>query len=216
MVNDEVERLRQAIAPLCEPLHSVFTWADKRRRTRLPELARGPEYRWHATHTTRALAHHRLRRAKRHNLNLGAWRLSGNHARNGELWLTDDNYRIRVLHALSEMDVPPPGTNATRRAYYRNAPLSEVRQLFGPDNDRLLALWRIDLDAAETLPVFRIVRPIGEWNWGGHAQADISFVLPGTAEQLAGLRFEPSDEGLELDIPNETEGGTEDAGGSTG
>jgi hypothetical protein len=62
------------------------------------------------------------------------------------------------------------------------------------------------------------VRPIGNWKWGEHAQTDIDFTLPETAEDLAALEFEPSDEGMELDIPNEDKqgGGTENAGGSTG
>lgn len=119
MVNDHVERVRSALLGLCEPLHDAFTWAEQLRRERLPELAEGPDYRWHATHTVRALAHHRLSQL---NGELGGWKLSGNHSQNGALWLAEGSYRIRILHTLDECDVPPPGTNRARRAFYRNPP----------------------------------------------------------------------------------------------
>jgi hypothetical protein len=150
------------------------------------------------------LAHYKLGTRQ-----LGVWSLSGNHARNGELWLSDGQYRVRVLHALSEKQVPPPGQNAARCAYYRNPPLALLpTPLFGPINDRLLMLWRIDPKAHT--PVFRVVRPIGNWKWGDHALTDLDFILPPTAFDLQNLAFEPTDEGLELDIPA-IEGGAEDA-----
>ncbi|GAB3796330.1 hypothetical protein [Micromonospora zhanjiangensis] len=213
MIND-VERIRTALLPLCEPIHDVFTWADQKRRKQLPELDGQALYRWHATHTIRAFAHLRLR-----GLDVSPWRLAGRHARNGELWLTDGDYRVRLLHAVKDADVPAPGSNAERQAYYRNKPLFRVelqRRLFGPHDDRLLFVWRID--PKSSVPIFRVVRPIGNWKWGDHALTDIDFILPESAEDLAALEFEPSDEGMELDIPGEDgqEGGTENAGGSAG
>lgn len=216
MANDDVERVRSAMRDLCEPLHDVFTWADQRRRTQLPELDGHPNYRWHATHPVRALAHLRLGEIKK---KLGVWVLAGNHARNGELWLAGDGYRTRVLHAVHDADVPAPGSNGQRRAFYRNLPLFHMdsqQRLIGPHNDRLLIVWRIDPKSG--VPAFRVVRPIGNWDFGDHAQTDLDFILPETAEDLAALEFQPSDEGMELDIPNEDEmeGGSKDAGGSAG
>jgi hypothetical protein len=202
----DVERVRTALEDLCEPLHDVFGWADMRAAERMPELGDRAIYGWYATHSIRALAHFKL--GKR---DLGAWRLSGNHARNGELWLTDGQYRARILHALSDKEVPPPGSNEARRAYYRNHPLALFPiPLFGPANDRLLLLWRIDPESH--VPIFRVVRPIGDWKWGGHALTDLDFILPQTAVDLQALQFLPTDEGLELDIPA-VEGGAEDAAG---
>ncbi|MFG1606981.1 hypothetical protein [Actinoplanes sp. NPDC049265] len=214
MANEDVERIREALLPLCEPLHDVFTWADQRRRKAFPELVDDGEYRWFATHSVRALAHLRLRVTR-----TAPWSLAGNHARNGELWLTDGGYSVRILHAVRDSDVPPPGSNRARQAYYRNQPLFEMdpqARLFGPADDRLLFIWRID--PKTSVPAFRVVRPVGNWKWGDHAQTDIDFVLPETGEDLAALSFEPSDEEMELDIPNEeeTEGGTGNAGGSAG
>ncbi|MFG2063850.1 hypothetical protein ACGFIK_20800 [Micromonospora sp. NPDC048871] len=164
-------------------------------------------------HTIRAFAHLRLRQVK-----IDSWSVAGNHSRNGELWLTDGDYRARLLHTVRDADVPAAGSNAARQAYYRNVPLFTLAQqrLTGPPDDRLLFVWRIDLKTG--VPAFRVVRPIGNWKWGDHAQTDIDFILPETAEDLAALEFEPSDEGMELDIPNEDqlEGGIEDAGGSAG
>jgi hypothetical protein len=201
----EVERVRTALLDICEPLHEAFSWADTLRCKRMPELVDRGTYGWHATHTVRALAHYQLDRSE-----LGVWSLSGNHARNGELWLTDSKYRARVLHALSDEQVPPPGSNLERRAYYRNPALALGLPipLFGPVNDRLLLLWRVDPKTHE--PSFRVVRPVGNWKWGDRALTDLDFFLPSTAEELKRLQFTPSDEGLELEIPGD-EGGAEDA-----
>lgn len=199
MIKDEVERVRDALADLCEPLHDVFAWAGQRRGEALPELSHHV-YGWHGTHTIRALAHYRLRKT-----NLGVWTLSGNHARNGELSLTDSEYSVRVLHALNDRDVPPPGPNRARTAYYHNPPLPLQEKLVGPPNDKLLALWRID--AKTGAPSFRVVRPIGKWNFGGKAKTDLDFPLPETAVDLKNLHFEPADEGLEeIQIPMEDDG----------
>lgn len=185
-------------------------WRGELRRERLPELDDAP-YRWHGTHTVRALAHHSLsRRAEQ----LGDWRLSGNHAQNGALWLTDGAFRLRLLHALNENDVPPPGSNQTRKAYYRNPPLAAVVPLFGDPNDRLLGLWRIDSQSGAA--IFRIVRPIGEWKWGTHQVTDLDFILPETTDELAGLRFDPTDDDLGLDLPMNDEEEGDGAGGISG
>lgn len=211
MTNDlEVERVRAALLDLCEPLHDAFCWADLTRAERTPELRDQGLYGWHATHTVRAYAHHRLGESE-----LGAWYLSGNHARNGELWLTDGQYRARVLHALSDKQVPPPGATLQRRAFYRNPALALIRAepLFGPANDRLLLLWRVD--GKSHVPIFRVVRPIGNWQWGERAQTDLDFILPRTAVDLGSLEFVPTDDELELEIPDGEEG-AEHAGGIAG
>jgi hypothetical protein len=184
------ERVRDALLDLCEPLHRAFAAAEAISRERLPELAEDPVYRWHTTHTIRAYAHHALSRS-----DLGSWTLSGNHAHNGELWLTDGTYRVRVLHALSDGDVP---TDPAGHAYYRTIALPVATPLFGPPDDRLLILWRFD-----GAPRFRVVRPVGDWRWGGQAQTDLDFVLPATAAELAAVRFEVSPVCLPMHIPDE-------------
>lgn len=210
MVNDHAERVREAVLPLCEPLHDAFTTAEQRRRGALPELGDDPDYSWHTTHTVRALAHRQLRHRRKELL---PWTLSGNHAQNGALWLTDGAYRVRMLHSPNEGIVPPPGSNRARRAFYLNAPLAGMNPLFGdPISDKLLCLWRIDPETG--IPYFRVIRTIGDWKWGSRHHADLDFPLPATANELAGLAFEPTDEGLELELPREGKGDL-DAGGFT-
>ncbi len=213
MIKEHVERIRTALSDLCEPLHDTFAWAEQTRRARLPELIDSEFYGWHATHTIRALAHHKLREVKPGTL--GPWRLTGRHSQNGALWLTDSNYRVQLLHAHVDDHIPPPGTNAARQAYYNNPPLPFQLPLGGEPNDRLLGIWRIDPVSAA--PTFRIVRTIGRWKWGERAKVDLEFVLPETAEELTDLEFQPTDEGLDLWMPEaEDEEGGDDAPGLSG
>lgn len=210
MINGEVERIRTAMTDLCEPLHDAFAQAEQKRRKQLPEL-NGRPYRWCRTHTIRALAHHHLSSTA-----LGAWTLSGNHARNGEVWLTDGDYRLRVLHGYNEEHVPAPGTNRQRRAFYYNPPLPLHQQepLMGPVRDQLLLLWRIDPETHA--PTFRVVRPIGVWPFGARAKTDLDFPLPATADDLRNLHFEPQAVGMELQLPEEDTSDADGAGGFPG
>ncbi|WP_043255455.1 hypothetical protein [Streptomyces sp. Tu6071] len=220
MDNSGVERIKQAMTDLCEPLYDCFARAgvakihfcpDESERDHVPDFS-GRDYRWLRTHYVRAHVHHEL--SKR---NVDPWRLSGNHRRNGELWLTDGELRARVLHGPSG-DIPAAGRNLARRAFYRNVPL-DPRQMrfglqepiFGPMNDRLLILW--DLDAANREPTLRVVRPIGPSLYGRSVPVDVDFVLPTTAEELGSMEFFPSDEDINLNIPNEEEGNEFGAGG---
>jgi hypothetical protein len=117
-----------------------------------------------------------------------------------------------MLHALTDTDVPPPGSNRTRLAFYRNPPLVGMVPMFGEANDKLLILWRVDFESGA--PCFRVVRPIGQWKWGSFQQTDLDFALPQTVDELSELRFEPTDEDLGLELPLEEE--NDDAGGFAG
>jgi hypothetical protein len=217
MSNVPAERIRDAMADLCEPLHDVFAQAgtskmlappSEEEAEHLPDFSR-PEYGWLRTHIVRATAHHLLEKR-----NLGVWSLSGRHHQNGELWLTDQSYRVRLLHSLSETDVPPPGPSKARRAFYFNPPLISQLPLFGPHDDRLLLLWRMDQKTME--PAFRVVRPIGNWKYGAHAQVDVDFLPPNSSQELLDLQFMPSDDDIRLNIPNEEEDNGFRAGGISG
>ena len=106
------------------PSTQIFTWADTRRCERLPELEDLSTYGWHATHTVRALAHSQLTMT-----DLGVWSLHGQSCPERNFWLSDGNYRARVLHAITDTQVPPPEYNTARRAYYRNRPLPLAGQV---------------------------------------------------------------------------------------
>ncbi|BAG20143.1 MULTISPECIES: hypothetical protein [Streptomyces] len=217
MDNGGTERIKQALADLCEPLHDVFAEAGASKLLQPPaeeDLDHVPDfsgrhYGWLRTHIVRAHAHFRLNQR-----NLDPWRLSGKHQRNGELWMTDGDYRLRILHGPSETDVPPPGRNGARRAYFHNPALPLAEPMFGPPNDRLLVLWHIHPITGE--PSFRVVRPIGDWKYGGKAQVDVDFPLPQTSDDLINMQFNPSDDEIHLSIPNEEEGNDFRAGGISG
>lgn len=105
----------------------------------------------------------------------------------------------------------PPVATPPERPIYRNRPLA-LLPLWGPEDDRLLLLWRIDPKTGTV--TIRVVRPIGDWKWGGRQQTDLDFVLPDTSDDLAGLEFTPSDEDLGLEMPASDE--HEEGGGSVG
>lgn len=212
-------RIREAMADLCEPLHDVFTLAgaakilappdkDTSNAEPRPDFS-GPDYGWFRTHAIRAHAHYFLKQRE-----LGAWKLTGKHRLNGELWLSDGNYHARILHGPSETDVPPPGHNAARIAYYHNPLLALQGTLFGPPDDRLLILWRLNPQTGA--PAFRVVRPIGRWKPGRKAKIDLDFPLPATIDELIGMGFQPTDSGIRLTIPNEEKDDDFRAGGIPG
>lgn len=208
---DPARRFRTAFAPLCEPFHDAFAVAEQEWWTRNPDLAASPDYRWCETHFVRAFARHKLLSWRDR---ITPWKLTGRHSQNGALWLSDGNFRVRVLHTWNERDVPPPGSNRARRAFYRNPPLLPgMPTLFGEPNDRLLMLWRI---GGSGLPSFRVVRTIGAWSWGANQEADIDFELPSTADELAGLAFEPTDEGIHIEMPLDDQEEDGSAGGLSG
>lgn len=70
-------------------------------------------------------------------------------------------YRRGVVGAGSQA---PRGHNGRRRAYYRNTPLEDLPQpLFGPPDDQLLVLWRIDLK--KFISCLNSSRQMRAWNW---------------------------------------------------
>ncbi|MEU3487355.1 hypothetical protein [Streptomyces massasporeus] len=222
MDNGGAERIREALGDLCEPLHDVFARAgaskmlkrpDDEDRDGTPDFS-SPEYGWFRTHAVRAHAHFYLSRRS-----LDPWALAGNHKRNGELWLADGRFEIRILHGTAN-DIPKPGYNRARRAYYRNKPLGMtplfgVQETFaGMERHRLLVLWHLDPKTGE--PALRVVRPVGDAMTGRRVPVDVDFMLPPTAEELESMQFDPSDDDIYLNIPNEEEGNDFRAGGIPG
>lgn len=134
--------------------------------------------------------------------------LTGNHGRNGELWLTSNLTTLRLLHTNSPSEVPRAGANAARRAYYRNPPLFEVpvqTALDLADASRLLALWRVV--NPETFEVaFRVVRTLDEGTPGKRSEIDVDFMLPRSAADMDELEWFPKDD-LGIDLPTDREEG---------
>ncbi|MFW6695264.1 hypothetical protein [Streptomyces sp. MAR4 CNX-425] len=229
MDNGGTERIREALADLCEPLHDVFAQAGASKILKPPDEAdgdhqdeadsdevpdfSGPEYGWFRTHAVRAHAHFYLSRR-----NLDPWTLAGNHKRNGELWLANGAFELRILHGVAN-DIPKPGYNLARRAYYRNRPLGGT-PLFGVqetipglEHHRLLILWHVGPTGE---PALRVVRPIGDVMTGRRVPVDVDFTLPPTAAELEQMQFDPSDDDIFLNIADEEEGNDFGAGGISG
>jgi hypothetical protein len=214
MVTSPQEHLVSVVSPLCEPLHDSFEWAADLAHQRREGHLEGPEYDWLGTHITRGLAHSKL--AKRDDL--AGWRVTGNHARNGELWLRHGMTRLRLLHVTSEKDVPKPGANGARRAYFRNRalfdlPVQEALPIAGAS--KLLGLWRV-VNPATFEVAFRIVRTLGEVTPGQRCLFDVEFMLPRTAPDMDDMEWSPTEDEDEFWLPGEEDEGDGNTGGLLG
>lgn len=199
---EEVEYIRDAVAPLCEPLHEALYRGVETGRSFLAEHdLTAAAYNPLLAHIARAGARRHL---EVHEDLLEGW-LVGPSANNVQLRVARRSMSVRVLRALPFNAVPPPGSNYARVRYYLNGRAS----LFGVEDSDLIATWWID--GADEVQI-RVVRPCGRWNYGDSSEVDVDFVLPQSIDTLADLAFEPDDEDLSFDFPAEDEEDEGDAG----
>lgn len=200
--------LLQSVSTLCEPLHAALERAVNKVRTfREHSGLTHRDYDWLATHMTRAVARDILQQQPP-----DGWTLTGNHRRNGELWLTRDMMRLRILHTWSESHVPPPGPNSARQAFYTNPALPGMEadgQLALLDASRLLGLWRVTDEETSRVGI-RLVRTVGKWTFKQRAKADVNVLLPREIDDFTDLVWTPNDTDIEIVIPaEETQEGEE-------
>lgn len=180
------------LSPVCELMHDHLQEAAETAREHLHPFGMAQGYAF--TNLTRA----HLDRL------MGDDELPGFRLReprpNGRIQLAaPDGSSLRVLHALPGGAVPPPGRNRARIMYWQQG----LRLPIGDDRvSDLLALWYID---QAQQPCWRIVRPIGRWQFGRKEKVDLDFWLPQTAGGLDELVFEPDDTGLLLLIDEDQE-----------
>lgn len=192
--------------PLRGPLHEDLPVAAEVAEGHFAEHdMTGKEYQAGRAHLARCHAR-RLLKAQSAD-DLGRWKLA-RPGPNAALWLTRDALRLRLLRPLPGMEIPPPGPNATRIAYYSNQHVS----LLGVAGSDLIGLWSVDDSGDATI---RVIRPTGRWRYGAHARVDIDFLLPQPPRSLSDLEFRPTDD-MDLPLPfeNEDEEGEEGTGGS--
>jgi hypothetical protein len=202
--------IKDALSPLCEPLYRC---AD-----RSQELAEDhfithemhePEHPGGRAH----LARHHLRHELKKEKNLGGWKICSPRP-NGEVTLRLSTMTLRMLKPgpkfFEAFPPPPPGRNRARISYYKNPTLN----LFGAAGSNLIGIWAFDTDFEEI--AIRVVRPIGTWRFGQYEQVDIDLSLPRRGEALDTMEFVPSDEGMTLPLPGDSEEGAEDADSSDG
>lgn len=208
---EDVEYLREAIAPLCAPLYANLAFGVEIAEAHLMDYGLHDDaYRPIASHLARAHARHLTERAAVAE-QLGGWQV-GPSTNNAQFKLVKDaTMSLRVLRAVPFGAVPPPGNNRARVAYYSG----QAATLFGPQASDLVATWWAEADGEL---VIRLVRPCGRWSWGKAAKVDIDLVLPRAAGGLEDLEFIPDDENLTFDWPleNEQEDGESGAGGLGG
>lgn len=197
-----VNRVVNAMTPLCEPLHDALAYGSARAKEALPELATQPDMVAVTTHLVRGLALLNLREA-----DLGDWRLIP--LNNAGIQLALNDLRLRVLHEAPNGDVPPPGYTAARKAWYCNPLLSRGQPR---ESGNFLGIWSIGEAGA---PSIRVVRPVGPWKLGSKEAIDLDFPLPSVAEDLSALSFTPVDDEIEIVLPG-TEGDSEPQFGISG
>lgn len=189
-------------APLCEPLYDAFEWAAEQAHERRDPYLKLRIFDWLGTHMTRAYAYQRLTTTE----DLGGWKLTGDHRRNGELWLTNGTTRTRLLHTNSASEVPRAGHNTARRAYYRNPPLFDLPGQLAldltEDSSRLLTLWRV-VNPATFEVAIRVVRPLGEGTTRKASRVDLDFMLPRAEQDMLNQEWFPSDEDMDIRLPGE-------------
>lgn len=184
---EDVAALRDAVAPLCAPLHEIIESADELAQAHFSDHDMdGSEYtRWRSD-LTRAHVF-RLSGA----VDLGDWKRAPQSGP-GNISLNRGMMQLRLLCFAPGGRVSSPGSNPARLRYYLNPPAT----LFGVDDSRLVASYSVDPETGECF--IQITRPTGHWGHGRSSVADIEFELPRTIVDLERLEFMPDDNEIEL------------------
>jgi hypothetical protein len=168
---------------------------------------KGPEYQPAAHHLARAHSR-RLLLAAGAEGELGNWGVAKPKP-NLQVLLRNEVLELRLLRPVGK-DVPPPGPNPARQAYYTNV----HDNLLGIRGSRLLGLWSIDPASGEVS--IRVVRPIGTWKWRANAKLDIDFVLPRGINTLENLEFIPTEDLEQGFLPFEADEDEQEGEGDAG
>jgi hypothetical protein len=194
---DDKDALVELLSPLVDGLYSSLDRARDLARAHFEQHDMiGDEYGSGVHHLARAHTR-RLLDAAHASGAIAPWQLNAP-GPNLQIVLRHEQLTLRVLRPAG-FDVPPPGPNTARRAYYSNL----HDNLLGLQGSKLLALWSIDSQEDEI--VVRVVRPRGVWRFGASAKLDIDLALPRRAGELARLEFVPVDD-LEVKLPFEEDG----------
>lgn len=178
------ETLIEVMSPLVAGLYTSLDRALTLARQHFIDFdMTGPEYLPAVHHLARAHSRRLLLTAGADG-ELGNWDVAKPKP-NLQVLLRNEALEFRLLRPVGT-DVPPPGPNWARQAYYTNI----HDNLLGIRGSRLLGLWLVDPDSGEV--VIRVVRPIGTWRWGANAKLDIDFFLPRAVDTLENLEFVPT------------------------
>lgn len=178
--------LIEVMSPLITGLYSSLDRAMELAQQHFVDFdMTGPEYQPATHHLARAHSRRLLFAASARG-ELGNWGVAKPKP-NLQVLLHNNVITLRLLRPVGK-DVPPPGPNPARQAYYTNI----HDNLLGIRGSRLLGLWSIDPESQEIS--IRVVRPVGTWNWRANAKLDIDFVLPRGVDTLENLEFIPTED----------------------
>lgn len=202
--------LIDAFDPLRAALHDDLPSAADAAESHFIDYGMANEdYRGGQAHLARCHARRLL--SRRTSADLGGWTLA-QPGPNASLWLTRDALSLRFMRPLPGSEVPPPGPNGARIAYYSNRHAT----LFGVGGSDLIALWDVDQSGEGAV---RVVRTVGRWKYGAKAKLDIDFYIPALPDSLNDTEFHPTDEDddqLGLWFPRVDDEGEEGTGESDG
>lgn len=162
-----------------------------------------PEHNWLGYHIARVQAGMYLRR---NHTEIAPWRVLRGQ-RTGSLQLVCGDATLRVLRPM-DGGLPIPGRNHARRSFYSQPTITDLpveEALPELEISRYVAVW--DIFDYESLEVgVRVFRTTGTFEIGDPSKADLAFWLPDEPDELDNLTFEPSDDGIDLPIPQEESG----------
>lgn len=203
-----IDWLVHRVSPLVEPLNDAFGHA----LLRLDQMGipTGDDKQWLRTACVRSEVFDYLA-----GQSIDGWLLDRrSHKMNGAVHLahSDGDLALKVLREVPLLGgVPCAGSNARRRAFFRNPPLDQLALWGTPQHvsHNVLTLWE-ERDKEISL---RVVRPIGTGGSLRGAPIDMSVDLPRTRTDFESTKFVIYDEDLDEGIANYEE--DEDSGGTS-
>lgn len=191
----------QKMKPLCRPLHAALRYGAESAAEVMEERSLAdPEHSWLRYHFARVQAGMHLRR---NHAEIAPWKVLRGQ-KTGSLQLVSGGATLRVLRPM-DGGLPIPGRNHARRSFYiqptiTGLPVAEALPELEISN--FIAVW--DILNPDSFEVgIQVFRTVGTFELGDPSRADLTFWLPGEPDELDNLAFEPSDEGIDLPIPQE-------------
>lgn len=188
----DVEFLTKAMEPLVGPLYDSLDEAAEIAAGHFAEYDFTPDYQPCQSHLARAHAR-RLLKVKQVRGEIEPWEVTAPRP-NVQVCLRLNMLRLLLLRPVG-LQVPKPGTNASRVSYYSN----HHAYLHGVRASNLIGLWAPDEDGEIAVQIVRTVRE----RYTNSVPVDIKFWLPREIEDISKLEFRPTDDEMRVELPFE-------------
>jgi hypothetical protein len=189
----DVEFLITAIEPLVGPLYDSLDEAAEIAAGHFADYDFTPDYQPCQSHLTRAHVR-RLLKVKQVRGEIEPWEVTAPQP-NVQVCLRLNLLRLLLLRPAG-LQVPKPGTTASRVSYYSN----HHAYLHGVAASNLIGLWASDEDGEIAVQIVRTVREVRYTN---SVPVDIKFWLPRKVEDISKLEFRPTDDEMCVELPFE-------------